>query len=90
MHPLLGQLYTSLDLMLPDVEQLELRVGTATGDLMLLLQTYDEEPPSLEVDFPSRLSRSATIPCRCLDWFGLHHRDCSRQKFAFRRPVSIK
>lgn len=52
MHPLLGQLYTSLDLMLPDVEQLELRVGTATGDLMLLLQTYDEEPPSLEVDFP--------------------------------------
>ncbi|MBN1921466.1 MAG: 23S rRNA (uracil(1939)-C(5))-methyltransferase RlmD [Anaerolineae bacterium] len=52
MHPLLGQLYTSLDLMLPDVEQMELRVGTATGDLMLLLQTYDEEPPSLEVDFP--------------------------------------
>jgi len=52
MHPLLSELYTSLDLLLPDVEQLELRVGTATGDLMLLLQTYDEEPPSLEVDFP--------------------------------------
>jgi len=52
LHPLLSQLYTSLDLLLPDVEQLELRVGTATGDLMLLLQTYDEEPPSLEVDFP--------------------------------------
>lgn len=52
MHPLLSQLYTSLDMLLPDVEQLELRVGTATGDLMLLLQTYDEEPPALEVDFP--------------------------------------
>lgn len=52
LHPLLSQLYTSLDLLLPDVEQLELRVGTATGDLMLLLQTYDEEPPALEVDFP--------------------------------------
>lgn len=52
MHPLLSQLYGSLDLLLPDVEQLELRVGTATGDLMLLLQTYDEEPPSLSVDFP--------------------------------------
>jgi len=49
---LLSELYTSLDLLLPEVEQLELRVGTATGDLMLLLQTYDEEPPSLEVDFP--------------------------------------
>ncbi len=52
MHPLLSQLYTSMDLLLPDVEQLELRVGAATGDLMLLLQTYDEEPPSLGVDFP--------------------------------------
>ena len=52
MHPLLSQLHTSLDLLLPDVEQLELRVGTATGELMLLLQTYDEEPPALEVDFP--------------------------------------
>lgn len=52
MHPLLSQLYRSLDLLLPDVEQLELRVGTATGDLMLLLQTYDEEAPSLTVDFP--------------------------------------
>ncbi len=52
LHPLLRELYTSLDMMQPDVEQMELRVGTATGDLMLVLQTIDEEPPVLEVDFP--------------------------------------
>ena len=52
LHPLLSRLYTSLDMLLPDVEQLELRVGAATGDLLVALQTYDEEPPALEVDFP--------------------------------------
>jgi 23S rRNA (uracil1939-C5)-methyltransferase len=51
-HPLLSQLYRSLHMKHPDVEKMELRVGTATGDLMVVLQTYDEEPPSLEVDFP--------------------------------------
>jgi len=51
-HPLLSQLYRSLHMKHPDIEKMELRVGTATGDLMVVLQTYDEEPPSLEVDFP--------------------------------------
>jgi len=51
-HPLLGQLYRSLRMKHPNVEKMELRVGTATGDLMVVLQTYDEEPPSLKVDFP--------------------------------------
>ncbi|MGC9398673.1 MAG: 23S rRNA (uracil(1939)-C(5))-methyltransferase RlmD [Anaerolineae bacterium] len=52
LHPLLSQLYRSLQMQQPNVEKMELRVGAATGDLMVILQTYDEEPPSLEVDFP--------------------------------------
>ena len=52
MDPRLRDLYTALDMLQPDVEQMELRTGTATGDLMLLLQTFDEESPTLEVDFP--------------------------------------
>ena len=51
-HPLLDQLYHSLHMKHPNVEKMELRVGTATGDLMVVLQTYDEESPSLKVDFP--------------------------------------
>ncbi len=51
-HPLLSRLYRSLHMKQPDVEKMELRVGTATGDLMVVIQTYDEESPSLEVDFP--------------------------------------
>lgn len=64
MYPLLSKLYTSLDLVQPDIEQFELRVGTATGDLMMVLQTYDEEPSSLEVDFPLSIVqvRHDTIP----------------------------
>jgi 23S rRNA (uracil1939-C5)-methyltransferase len=51
-HPLLNDLLQSLDVAYLDLEWLEMRVGTATGDMMLLLQTIDEEPPSLQVDFP--------------------------------------
>jgi 23S rRNA (uracil1939-C5)-methyltransferase len=51
-HSLIRDLYTSLDMEQPDIEKMELRGGTATGDLMIVLQTYDEEPPTLEVDFP--------------------------------------
>jgi 23S rRNA (uracil1939-C5)-methyltransferase len=52
LHPLLNSLLESLDMEYPDVEWLEMRTGTATHDIMLLLQTIDEEPPSLQVDFP--------------------------------------
>jgi 23S rRNA (uracil1939-C5)-methyltransferase len=51
-HPLLGTLLKSLDMTYPELEWLEMRAGTATGDLMLLLQAKEEESPSLEVDFP--------------------------------------
>ncbi len=52
LHPNLRNLLAELDMRLPNVEWLELRTGTATGDLMLVLQTVGEEPPSLEVSLP--------------------------------------
>ncbi len=52
LHPLLNKLVQSLDMVYPDVEWLEMRTGTASREIMLLLQTIDEEPPSIQVDFP--------------------------------------
>jgi 23S rRNA (uracil1939-C5)-methyltransferase len=52
LHPLLSTLLKSLDMTYPELEWLEMRAGTATGDLMLLLQAKEEESPLLEVDFP--------------------------------------
>jgi 23S rRNA (uracil1939-C5)-methyltransferase len=51
-HPLLGRLFESLDMTYPELEWMEMRAGTATGDLMLLIQAKEEESPSLELDFP--------------------------------------
>ena len=51
-HPLLSRLLQSLDMTYPELEWMEMRAGTATGDLMLLLQAKEEESPSLQVDFP--------------------------------------
>jgi 23S rRNA (uracil1939-C5)-methyltransferase len=52
LHPLLSNLWQSLDMVYPELEWMELRAGTATGDLMVVLQAKEEESPSLEVDFP--------------------------------------
>ena len=52
-HPLIGELYAALDMTYPELEVLELRAGTATGDLMLVFQARGEEPPSLQVDLPA-------------------------------------
>lgn len=52
LHPLLSRLLQSLDMTYPELEWMEMRAGTATGDLMLLLQAKEEESPSLQVDFP--------------------------------------
>ena len=52
LHPPLNELFTSLDMVHPDLEWMEMRTATMTGEVMLLLQTIDEEPPSLQVDFP--------------------------------------
>ena len=52
LHPLLNGVLEALDMNYPELEWLEMRAGTATGDIMLLLQSREEEPPSLAVDLP--------------------------------------
>jgi 23S rRNA (uracil1939-C5)-methyltransferase len=52
MHPLLDELFLSLDLELPELEKLHLRAGVRTGDQMIVFETVDDEPPHLEVDMP--------------------------------------
>jgi len=50
LHPLLSELYATLDIDLPDLQRLSLRAGTATGDLMLVFEMEDDLPPALETD----------------------------------------
>ena len=52
LHPLLSDLYATLDLDLPDLLRLSLRAGTQTGDLMLIFEMADDLPPALESDLP--------------------------------------
>jgi 23S rRNA (uracil1939-C5)-methyltransferase len=52
LHPLLADLYATLDLELEGLLRLSLRAGTATGDRMLVFEMSDDLPPSLESDLP--------------------------------------
>ncbi|MBN1979816.1 MAG: class I SAM-dependent RNA methyltransferase [Anaerolineae bacterium] len=52
LHPLLADLYATLDLELENLLRLSLRAGTATGDRMLVFETNDDLPPALESDLP--------------------------------------
>jgi len=52
LHPLLSDLYATLDLDLSSILRLSLRAGTATGDQMLIFEMVDDLPPSLEIDLP--------------------------------------
>jgi 23S rRNA (uracil1939-C5)-methyltransferase len=52
LHPLLADLFSTLDLALPGLERLSLRAGIRTGETMLILETVDDEPPGIEVDVP--------------------------------------
>jgi 23S rRNA (uracil1939-C5)-methyltransferase len=54
LHPLLSDLYATLDLGLdlPNLLRLSLRAGTETGDLMVIFETADDLPPGLEIDLP--------------------------------------
>jgi 23S rRNA (uracil1939-C5)-methyltransferase len=52
LHPLLSDLYATLDLELPDLLRLSLRAGTETGDRMLVFEMADDMPPALEIDLP--------------------------------------
>ena len=53
LHPLLSDLHAALDLDLPGLRRLSLRAGAATGDRMLIFETEDDLPPSLESDLPA-------------------------------------
>ena len=54
LHPLLSDLYATLDLDLdiPGLLRLSLRAGTETGDTMLVFEMADDLPPGLEIDLP--------------------------------------
>jgi 23S rRNA (uracil1939-C5)-methyltransferase len=52
LHPLLSDLYTTLDIDTQDLCRLSLRAGTETGDQMLVFEMNDDMPPSLEIDLP--------------------------------------
>jgi len=52
LHPLLSDLYATLDLDLPGLMRLSLRAGAETGDLMLIFEMADDLPPALESDLP--------------------------------------
>jgi 23S rRNA (uracil1939-C5)-methyltransferase len=52
LHPLLADLYATLDLELENLLRLSLRAGTETGDRMLIFEMNDDLPPSLESDLP--------------------------------------
>ena len=79
LHPLLSQLFQSLDMVYPELEWMELRAGTATSSLMLLLQAREEESPSLEVDFPVSIVQirhdDAVAPLVGLDYILEHVHD---------------
>jgi len=49
-HPLLLELYRSLDLAMEDLKHLSLRVGTQTEDRMLIFEMEEDLPPAIEVD----------------------------------------
>lgn len=52
LHPLLSDLYTTLDIDTQDLRRLSLRAGTETGDQMLVFEMNDDMPPGLEIDLP--------------------------------------
>jgi 23S rRNA (uracil1939-C5)-methyltransferase len=52
LHPLLADVFSALDLALPNLERLSLRAGIHSGEAMLIFETVDDEPPEIEVDVP--------------------------------------
>jgi 23S rRNA (uracil1939-C5)-methyltransferase len=50
MHPLLDEVFSALDLELPELKHLSLRCGVNTGQRMAVFETHEDEPFDLEVD----------------------------------------
>ncbi len=95
-HPLLSSLFQSLDMTYPELEWLEMRVGTATEDLMVLLQAKEEESPRLEVDFPVSIVQirhdDAVAPLVGLDYVieRIHERDFRISATSFFQVNSVQ
>ncbi len=51
-HPLVQDVYRQVSLDFPELVALSIRVGTQTGEQMLILETEYDEPPEIEVDIP--------------------------------------
>lgn len=52
MHPLLWDVFSSLEIDFPDLERVSLRAGTSTGERLLILETAGDVAPGVEVDLP--------------------------------------
>ncbi len=52
MHPLLWEMFSSLDIDFPDLERVSLRAGISTGEQLLILETAGHEAPGVEIDVP--------------------------------------
>ncbi len=52
LHPLLTELYETLDLQWEGLRRVILRAGVHTGERLIILETDGEEMPELEVDIP--------------------------------------
>jgi 23S rRNA (uracil1939-C5)-methyltransferase len=52
MHPLLWDLFSSLEIDFPDLQRVSLRAGASTGERLLILETDGEVAPAVEVDLP--------------------------------------
>jgi 23S rRNA (uracil1939-C5)-methyltransferase len=50
LHPLLSELYDTIDLDVEGLIRLVLRAGTATGDLLIGFEMEEDKPPALESD----------------------------------------
>ncbi len=51
-HPLIAEVFHSLDLALPDLRRLSIRVSTSRGQKLLILEMAQDMIPALEVDEP--------------------------------------
>lgn len=52
LHPLLSDLYATLDIDLDGIGRVSLRAGTVTGERMVAFEMEDDQPPALETDLP--------------------------------------
>jgi 23S rRNA (uracil1939-C5)-methyltransferase len=51
-HPLIEEVFRALDLAFPQLKRLSIRVGTRTGQKLLILEMEEDLIPALEVDEP--------------------------------------